>query len=78
VILRSDPACGRVWKLESDGAPESLEIVAMASFARGRGFVFNAGSAEWVNGLIHADPFIDQITRNVLDRSIHTEGDRND
>jgi len=50
----------------------------MASFARGRGFVFNAGSAEWVNGLIHADPFIDQITRNVLDRSIHTEGDRND
>jgi len=40
----------------------------MASFARGGGEVFNAGSTEWVNGLIHRDPFTEQITHNVLRR----------
>lgn len=98
----------------TDGAPESLEIVAMApavlgeidewegrvplnapdtengclvrldtgepierrpygagmiaSFTRGEGTVFNAGTTEWVHGLIVGDPFVEQITRNVLDR----------
>ena len=40
----------------------------MATFTRGAGAVFNAGTTEWVNGLIHRDPFTEQITRNVLDR----------
>jgi hypothetical protein len=37
---------------------------------RGAGSVFNAGSTEWVNGLIHRDPFIEQITRNVLNHAM--------
>ena len=40
----------------------------MASFRRGRGEVFNGGSTEWAHGLAQGDPFIDRITRNVLDR----------
>jgi hypothetical protein len=39
----------------------------VATFTRGRGIVFNAGSTEWVNGLTHRDPFTERITRNVLD-----------
>ncbi len=38
----------------------------MASFTRGKGEVFNGGTTEWAHGL--ADPFIAQITRNVLKR----------
>lgn len=37
-------------------------------FARGRGEVFHAGSCEWVAGLARADPFVMQVTRNVLRR----------
>lgn len=40
----------------------------IAAFERGRGSVFNAGSSEWVSGLIHRDEFVEKITRNVLDR----------
>ncbi|WP_400157538.1 N,N-dimethylformamidase beta subunit family domain-containing protein [Agrobacterium sp. P15N1-A] len=40
----------------------------VATFMQGKGNVFNAGSTEWVNGLIHADPFTEQITHNVLRR----------
>lgn len=35
---------------------------------RGRGVVFNSGSTEWVSGLIHKDPYTEQITHNVLNR----------
>lgn len=42
----------------------------IASFERGRGEVFNAGTTEWVNGLHLGDPFVDRITRNVLDRGL--------
>jgi hypothetical protein len=38
----------------------------IATFDRGAGSVFNAGATDWVNGLIHRDPFIEQITRNAL------------
>lgn len=44
----------------------------VASFKRGEGTVFNAGSTEWVNGLIVGDPFIEQVTRNVLNRRSRT------
>ena len=33
--------------------------------SEGGGFVFNAGSTDWVLGL--ADPAVERITRNVLD-----------
>jgi hypothetical protein len=40
----------------------------MASFTRGKGEVFNAGTTEWAHALRARDPFIDRITRNVLVR----------
>ena len=40
----------------------------MASFARGAGEVFNAGTTEWAYGLAAEDPFVTRITRNVLRR----------
>jgi N,N-dimethylformamidase beta subunit-like protein len=40
----------------------------MASFKRGRGEVFNAGTTEWVYGLKANNSFVDRITRNVLHR----------
>jgi hypothetical protein len=40
----------------------------MASFRRGAGEVFNAGTTEWAYGLAAGDPFVERITRNVLDR----------
>jgi hypothetical protein len=40
----------------------------MASFRRGAGEVFNGGTAEWVYALKARDPFIERITRNVLQR----------
>jgi hypothetical protein len=40
----------------------------MASFKRGKGEVFNGGTTEWAHGLAAHDPFIEQITRNVLRR----------
>jgi hypothetical protein len=30
--------------------------------------VFNAGTSEWVSGLIHRDPFTERITHHVLRR----------
>lgn len=38
----------------------------MADYRRGRGAVFNAGSCEWVAGLIACDPAVEQVTRNLL------------
>jgi hypothetical protein len=40
----------------------------MASFAKGAGEVFNAGTTEWAHGLAANDPFVIRITRNVLTR----------
>ncbi len=40
----------------------------IAEYRRGDGTVLNIGSSNWVAGLADADPFIDRITRNVLDR----------
>ena len=38
----------------------------MAEYRRGRGAVFNAGSCEWVAGLIAGDAVVERITRRVL------------
>ncbi len=40
----------------------------IATFTRGRGTVFNAGSTDWVKGLAQRDPFTECIMRNVLNR----------
>lgn len=40
----------------------------VAYFERGKGSVFNAGSCEWVSGLIEHDPFVERLTKNVLIR----------
>jgi hypothetical protein len=53
--------------------PETMEKMRrgsgmMVNFRRGKGEVFTAGSCEWVAGLIDRDPFVERITRNVLDR----------
>jgi hypothetical protein len=40
----------------------------MAAFRRGAGEVFNAGTTEWAYGLAARNPFVERITRNVLDR----------
>ena len=51
--------------------PETLGLASrgngcMAEYRRGRGAVFNAGSCEWVAGLIAGDPAVEQVTRNLL------------
>lgn len=38
----------------------------MAEYRRGKGAVFNAGSCEWVAGLIARERSVEQVTRNVL------------
>lgn len=38
----------------------------MAEYRRGRGTVFNAGSCEWVAGLIARDAPVETVTRNLL------------
>ena len=40
----------------------------MATFKRGKGEVFNAGTTEWAYGLAAGDPFVTRITMNVLKR----------
>jgi hypothetical protein len=40
----------------------------IAHYRRGAGEVLNAASCNWVAGLIAADPLVERVTRNVLDR----------
>ena len=52
-------------------SPENVARIAhgrcvMASFTRGAGTVFNAGSTDWTYGL-DGDPLVQLVTRNVLD-----------
>ncbi len=51
--------------------PETMGLASrgngcMADYRRGRGAVFNAGSCEWVAGLIARETPVEQVTRNVL------------
>ncbi|MDB5495070.1 MAG: hypothetical protein JWP86_2407, partial [Phenylobacterium sp.] len=41
-----------------------------------KGEVFNAGTTEWAHGLAARDPFVERITRNVLERFQIATGDR--
>jgi hypothetical protein len=38
----------------------------MAEYRRGKGAVYNAGSCEWVAGLIASDAVVERVTRRVL------------
>jgi len=40
----------------------------MGTFKKGRGEVFSVGTTEWAWGLAGGNPYVDRITRNVLDR----------
>ncbi len=40
----------------------------MVAMSKGQGEVFHAGTTNWVAGLIDRDPYVERITRNVLDR----------
>jgi hypothetical protein len=57
--------------LFGDDSPANKAKIAhgsavVASFTRGKGTVFNAGSADWCQGLDH-DATVQQVTRNVLE-----------
>lgn len=74
-----DDVGGLLAALYGDAIPEHLRdnprgSSMIATFTRGNGQVLTAGTTEWVNGLALADPYTEQITRNVLDRFI---GDNN-
>ena len=59
--------------LYGEVTPETIALAGrgsgmIASFQRGKGEVFHAGSVEWVAGLLRQDPPVEQVTRNVLTR----------
>lgn len=53
-------------------APQSHDhtpnMACMATYQRGRGTGFNAGTCEWVQGLIKQDWFVAKVTHNILSR----------
>ena len=56
-----------------DGSPAMQQRLlrghaVLASFKRGEGEVFNTGTTEWAHGLAAKDPFVETITRNVMER----------
>ena len=56
-------------------SPETLKRVDRGSgmvvhFSRGKGQVFNAGTTEWVAGLLRYDPGVTQVTENVIRRFV--------
>ncbi|MFP6743924.1 MAG: N,N-dimethylformamidase beta subunit family domain-containing protein, partial [Alphaproteobacteria bacterium] len=59
--------------MHGEATPETIDRVKrgsgmMVTMAKGRCEVFHAGTTNWVAGLIDHDPFVERITRNVLDR----------
>ena len=55
--------------------PEAVERSKRGSgmivtMSKGNGEIFNAGTCEWVNGLIEHDPQVEAVTRNVLARAV--------
>ena len=42
----------------------------IVNFRKGAGEVFHAGSSDWIIGLTRADAMVEQVTRNVLNRSL--------
>ncbi len=61
--------------LYGGSSPEAVDRTGrgsgmIATMTRGKGEVFNAGTCEWVNGLIARDIQVETVTRNVLARAI--------
>ncbi len=40
----------------------------IVNFRKGKGEVYHAGSCEWIAGLLRADPMVEKVTANVLDK----------
>lgn len=60
-------------ELHGEATAETIDRVArgagmIAHYRRGQGEVLNAASCNWVAGLIAADPLVERVTRNVLER----------
>lgn len=59
--------------LNLEPTPENLEKLiygnaAITYMKKGQGEVFAAGTCNWVIGLLERDPFVERLTKNVLDR----------
>ncbi|MFO1173354.1 MAG: DUF6605 domain-containing protein [Hyphomicrobiaceae bacterium] len=53
--------------------PEAMDKLRRSSgmivtFPKGKGEIFHAGTCEWVAGLIDRDPYVERVTRNVIER----------
>ncbi len=61
-----------------EATEETIDLVKrgsgmMVTMTKGQGEVFHAGTTNWVAGLIDRDPYVERITRNVLDRYLASE-----
>ena len=70
-FIGSDDLVDLADKLHGSRDPELLARLArgngmMAEYRRGKGAVLNAGSCEWVAGLIKRDAPVERVTRNIL------------
>lgn len=59
--------------LYGEATEETVDRVSRGSgmivtMPKGRGEVFHAGTTNWISGLIKRDPFVERITKNVLDK----------
>ena len=72
-FLGEDDLAFAATAIFGEATPETVEKLRYGSgmivnFLKGRGEVFTAGTCEWVAGLIDRDPFVERVTKNVLDR----------
>lgn len=59
----------RLGRTDADAIEQTKRGSGMiVTFSRRKGEVFHAGTSDWVAGLLRQDPFVMQVTRNVLDR----------
>ncbi len=64
--------------VHGEATPETIDKYKrgsgmIATFERGKGCVFTAGTCEWVAGLMDRDPQVEQVTRDVLNRFLEQE-----
>jgi hypothetical protein len=73
LFIGDDDAKGVAYQRFRKRDDEAVDLVKRGSgmivcLKRGKGTIFNAGSCEWVAGLIARDPFVEKLTSNVLRR----------
>ena len=65
---------GIAMRMFGSAEPEHVARVAHGHATMGvhepGGFVFTAGTTDWAWGLTGADPVVEQITRNLMDRGL--------